>query len=64
MLFLEYLARVKDNRFGKKYKEFIEKLYKKLKEEYLIKKQNSNKNSISGDSIAVSNDSIEEKRSN
>ena len=53
MLFLEYLARVKDNRFGKKYKEFIEKLYKKLKEEYLIKKQNSNKNSISGDSIAV-----------
>ena len=64
MLFLEYLARVKDNRFGKKYKEVIEKLYKKLKEEYLIKKQNSNKNSISGDSIAVSNDSIEKKRSN
>ena len=61
MLFLEYLARVKDNRFGKKYKEFVEQFYKKLKEEYIIKKQNSNKNSINGDSIAVSNESEEKK---
>lgn len=61
MLFLEYLARVKDNRFGKKYKEFVEQFYKKLKGEYIIKKQNSNKNSINGDSIAVSNESEEKK---
>lgn len=39
MLFIEYLARIRDSKFGKKYKEIIENIYKKI---ILIRKDITN----------------------
>jgi hypothetical protein len=39
VLFIEYLARIRDSKFGKKYKEIIENIYKKI---ILIRKDITN----------------------